>query len=145
MLSPKEPQHKLTGLLPLNLALAFFALHTQPNYGEVWAALTILDSFAQRIRLLMGTQQPLTSYHQRRRCFRMKINLLDRNTGVRTFRNASTGAPTANAHKNPNQTINVQDFNSELFIGKKTHPISISLLRVCTSFFPYPSLDLCNS
>ncbi len=38
------------------------------------------------------------------------------------LRNASTGAPAANAHKNPNQTINGQDFNSELFIGKKRIP-----------------------
>ena len=82
-------------------------------------------------------KEETTCTFQRRRCFAMKINLLDRNVSVsQNFPNASTGAPAAIAHKNPKQTRKGQDF---------IYPISISSLRVCTSLFPHASLDQCNS
>lgn len=55
-------------------------------------------------------KEETTCTFQRRRCFAMRINLLDRNVSVsQNFPNASTGAPAAIAHKNPKQTRKGQD------------------------------------
>lgn len=82
--------------------------------GSPWPfATAVLNAFGSWVDSAHAAtcKEETTCTFQRRRCFAMRINLLDRHVSVsQNFPNASTGAPAAIAHKNHKQTRNGQDF-----------------------------------